>query len=59
MITTSGPTASRISASGAGSPAKLTGMTARVRSVSAARTVSALTFHVAGSMSAKVGVAPT
>ena len=57
MIVTSGPTAARISPTGAGSPAKCTGTTARVRGVSAAATVPALTFQVAGSMSANVGVA--
>ena len=40
MIVTSGPTAARISATGAGSPAKCTGTTARVRGVTAAATVS-------------------
>ena len=59
MIATSGPTAARISATGAGRPAKSTGMTARVAGVSAAETVSALTLNVAGSMSANRGVAPT
>ena len=59
MIVMSSPTAARISAIGSGNPVKCTGTTAFVRSVSAAESVCALTFHVAGSMSAKRGVAPT
>ena len=44
ISTTSSPIAARISATGAGRPVKLTGITARVRSVSDAEIVSALTL---------------
>ncbi len=55
MSATSSPTAARISCTGAGSPAKSTGITTRAGTVLA---VSALMFSVAGSMSAKAGSAP-
>ena len=55
---TSSPTAARISSTGAGSPAKSTGHDRRVRGVSAAAPSRRSMFSVAGSMSAKVGVAP-
>jgi hypothetical protein len=58
MIATSSPTARRISSIGAGRPVKWTGTTARVLSVSSAASESPVTFHVAGSMSAKRGLAP-
>ena len=51
--------AARISSIGAASPAKCTGTTAFVRSLRAAAIVSAVTFQVDGSISAKRGVAPT
>ena len=51
------PSAS-ISATGATFPNRCTAITAFVRGVSAARTVSAVTQNVSGSMSQKTGVAP-
>ncbi len=47
-----------ISASGAGRPNRWTGMIARVLAVIRAATSSGSRFRVAGSMSAKTGVAP-
>ena len=55
--TTGTPSAS-ISAIGATLPNRCTAMTAFVRGVSAARTVSAVTQHVSGSTSQKTGRAP-
>ena len=51
------PSAS-ISATGAMLPNRCTAITAFVRGVSAARTVSAVTQYVSGSMSQKTGIAP-